>query len=83
MATVFFKVTNEQDKEIRQMMNDEGYSNKSEFFRFLLKFFKYTRHTKKNRFEEAVDALAESIKRLDAKGAFRNLPSAREQLADV
>ena len=44
MATVFFKITAEQEKEVLNLMKEEGYTNKAEFFRFLVKFYKYQNH---------------------------------------
>ena len=41
MATIFFKINDTQEAEVRSFMEEEGYTNKAEFFRFLIKFYKY------------------------------------------
>ena len=41
MPSVFFKITKSQEKEVYEMMEQEGYTSKTEFFRFLIKFYKY------------------------------------------
>ena len=51
MGTVFFKTTGQQENEIKSLMKNEGYTSKSEFFRFLLKFYKYQ---KKETVEEEI-----------------------------
>ena len=43
MTTVFFKINDIQENEVKQMMKEEGYTNKAEFFRFLIKFYKYNK----------------------------------------
>lgn len=83
MSTVFFKVTDQQDNEIKALMNEEGYTNKAEFFRFLLKFFKYNRNLDEIRLERAIDDLEDTIKTLDRKGMLDKIPSPEKQLADV
>ena len=83
MSTVFFKTTSQQDDEIKSLMNDEGYTSKAEFFRFLLKFFKYNRNPDEIRLERAIDDLEDTIKTLDKKGMLNKIPSPEKQLADV
>jgi hypothetical protein len=81
MTTVFFKINDVQEKELKQMMNEEGYTNKAEFFRFLIKFYKYNKSPAQQNFEFATKELATVLKKLDKKGM---LPSSLdEQLADV
>lgn len=82
MKTVFFKISDKQAKEVETLMKDEGYTSKAEFFRFLLKFFKYKKRgkTDKERLEEAVKKLEETVIRLDEEGHFDNLPPLHEQL---
>ncbi len=83
MSSIFFNITPQLAKEINSLMNEEGYANKAEFFRFLVKFFKYNRKQDVLDFHRAVDDLEETIKILDKKGILNKLPSAKEQLADV
>jgi len=81
MATVFFKVTNQQDSEIKKLMEQEGYASKAEFFRFLVKFFKYHGSSQDIRIENATKDLATVLKKLDKKGKL-DVPI-DDQLADV
>lgn len=83
MATVFFKTTKTQDHEIEALMKQEGYTSKAEFFRFLLKFFKYNRPKESSDLDEAVENLQKTLHQLHKKGYFKNLPSAEEQLAEL
>lgn len=68
MATVFFKINEKQEQEVKKLMKEEGYTNKSEFFRFLLKFFKYHKSPEELRFEKATAELADMLRKLDIKG---------------
>lgn len=83
MSTVFFKITDKQDQEIRNLMAEEGYASKAEFFRFLLKFFKYSRRPEVMHLERSIDDLEKTLKELYNKKSFDNFPSLDEQLADV
>ena len=83
MSTVFFKVTDQQNREIQSLMNEEGYTNKAEFFRFLLKFFKYNRSPDEVRLDRAIDDLENTIQTLNKKGMLDNLAPPEKQLADV
>lgn len=81
MKTVFFKISDTQAKEVQTLMESEGYTSKAEFFRFLVKFFKYEKQSKGSRsLEEAVGKLEATVKELDEKGYFDNLPPLDEQL---
>lgn len=60
MSTVFFKINDKQNQEVERMMESEGYSNKAEFFRFLIKFYKYHK--------SPTDDLAAVLRKLDKKG---------------
>ncbi|MCK9186507.1 hypothetical protein M0P48_03650 [Candidatus Gracilibacteria bacterium] len=80
MATVFFKINNTQEKEVKTLMKDEGYTNKAEFFRFLVKFYKYHKTPEEIRFEKTTQELAEIIAKLDKKGKLKSLAA---QLKDV
>lgn len=82
MATVFFKITAEQEKEVLNLMKQEGYTNKAEFFRFLVKFYKYQKSPDLIRFEKAADDLTATIIKLDKQGKLTK-KSLAEQLADV
>ena len=81
MTTVFFKVTDKQDTEIKSFMEDEGYTNKAEFFRFLLKFFKYHKSTEDLHLEKATKEIAIILKKLDKQGKLDK--TIDEQLTDV
>lgn len=80
MATVFFNINNIQEKEIHTFMKGEGYTSKAEFFRFLIKFYKYHKSPEEQRFEKAAHGLADILKRLESKGKLDS--SIDEQLAD-
>lgn len=80
-ATVFFKVTPQQDKEIKHLMKEEGYASKAEFFRFLVKFFKYHKSPDELRLQKATSDLANVLKKLDKAGKLDS--SIDEQLSDV
>ena len=81
MATVFFKINGTQEEEVKTLMKEEGYTNKAEFFRFLVKFFKYHKSPEEVRFEKAATALADTLRKLDKKGKLGK--SLNEQLADL
>lgn len=81
VSTVFFKISDKQDAEVKSLMNDEGYTNKAEFFRFLIKFYKYTKNAGDVRFEKAVDQLATTLRKLDAQGKLGE--SIEDQLSDI
>ena len=81
MATVFFKISDQQEKEIVSLMEAEGYTNKSEFFRFLVKFFKYTRAPEDVKFEKSAHELGEILKKLNKEGKLGG--SLKDQLADL
>ena len=84
MKTVFFKISDTQAKEVQKLMEGEGYTSKAEFFRFLIKFFKYKKEQEgRRKLEEAVADLEKTIDKLDEKGYFDNLPPLEEQLADI
>lgn len=40
MKLLTFKVNEAQEKELQILMEHEGYTNKTEFFRYLMKFYK-------------------------------------------
>lgn len=81
MATVFFKITPKQESEIKTLMEDEGYTNKAEFFRFLVKFFKYHKSPEEIRLEKTTQELANILKALNKQGKLD--VSIDEQLSDV
>lgn len=82
MATVFFKINATQEKEVLNLMKQEGYTNKAEFFRFLIKFYKYQKSPDLIRLEKASDELEQTVIKLDKAGKL-NKKSLAEQLADV
>lgn len=81
MSTVFFKINDVQTMEVEAMMEKEGYTSKAEFFRFLIKFYKYTKSPAERNFEIAAEELADVLRTLDAKGKLGS--SLDEQLFDV
>ena len=81
MSTIFFKINDIQDKEVKKMMTEEGYTNKAEFFRFLIKFYKYNKSPAEKNFEIASKELADVLRTLDKQGKLSS--SIDEQLADV
>jgi len=81
MATVFFNINETQEKEVKDLMKQEGYTNKAEFFRFLVKFFKYHKSPEEQRLEKASKELEEVLIKLDKQG---KIPlTLEEQLKDV
>lgn len=80
MATVFFKTNDTLEQEVAQLMEAEGYTSKAEFFRFLVKFFKYHR-PEEARLEKATQELANVLRKLNKKGML-DVPL-KDQLADV
>ena len=86
MKTVYFKISDKQAKEVEALMENEGYTSKAEFFRFLLKFFKYQHEKidlKNDSLEDAVDKLTATVTKIKEEGRLDNLPSLEEQLSDV
>lgn len=81
MTTVFFKINDVQEKEVKNFMKEEGYSNKAEFFRFLIKFYKYNKSAEQIRFEKAADELEKVMIKAAKNGKFKK--SLEEQLNDV
>ena len=81
MATVFFNINDTQEKEVKALMQGEGYTNKAEFFRFLVKFYKYHKSPEQLRFEKASRELGEVLKKLSKKNKLDL--SFDKQLADV
>lgn len=81
MASIFFNINETQEKEVKKFMNEEGYTSKSEFFRFLIKYYKYHKTPEEKRFEKAAENLGEVLKRLDKKSKMSL--SFDKQLSDV
>lgn len=81
MTTVFFKINGTQGNEVERMMEEEGYTSKAEFFRFLIKFYKYHKTPEEKRFEKAANELGEVLKKLDKKSKLSL--SFDKQLEDV
>ena len=81
MTTVFFKINDTQGNEVEKMMEEEGYTSKSEFFRFLIKFYKYHKTPEEKHFEKAANELGEVLKKLDKKSKLSL--SFDKQLEDV
>ena len=85
MTTVFFKINDVQEKEVKHFMQEEGYSNKAEFFRFLIKFYKYNKPSEQERFEKAADELHATLEKALKTEKFKKqiAKSLDEQLKDV
>lgn len=85
MTTVFFKVNDVQEKEMKQFMKEEGYSNKAEFFRFLIKFYKYHKTDEQKRFDQISKELDETVRKALKSEEFRKRIQTplEEQLKDV
>jgi len=81
MTTVFFKINDVQQHEVEAMMESEGYTSKAEFFRFLIKYYKYNQPTAKQRIEIASNKIAETLRKLKKAGKLNK--SLDEQLADI
>lgn len=81
MATVFFKINEKQEEEVEKLMEEEGYTNKAEFFRFLIKFYKYHKSPEEIRFENAASELADVLRKLDKKSKLGK--PLDEQLSDL
>lgn len=81
MASVFFNINPAQEKEVKKLMSEEGYTNKAEFFRFLIKYYKYHKSPEEKRFEKAADELGEALKKLSKKDKAEL--SFDKQFADV
>ena len=81
MPAVFFKVSKILESEILDLMESEGYTNKAEFFRFLVKFFKYNKSSKDSILEQNVSDLTQILKQLNSRGKLNK--TLDEQLEDV
>ncbi len=64
MPSVFFKINKDQEKEIFDLMMQEGFTNKAAFFRFLIKFYKYQNSPDTRRLDNAAKALERVTKKL-------------------
>ena len=83
MSTVFFKINNKQEQEVEQFMEEEGYTSKSEFFRFLIKFYKYHKSPDQLRFEKAATDLSNVLKKLSPRLHENTLSDLDDELADI
>lgn len=81
--SVFFNVSSQLENEIKSLMEQEGFMSKAEFFRFLVKFFKYNRRQDEIEFYQAASQLEETLKTLEKKGLVDRPPSLEGRLADV
>ncbi len=64
MPSVLLRINAEQEKEIYELMALEGFSNKSAFFRFLIKFYKYQNAPDMRKLEKATIALEKIARKL-------------------
>ncbi len=81
MPAIFFKLSPTQEHELTLFMKEEGYESKAEFFRFLLKFYKYQRSSAEIQLEHNIHRLGETMKQLKSKGKV--CTPLEEQLHDV
>lgn len=81
MTTVIFKLSEPQEQEVKSMMKEEGYNSRAEFFRFLLKFYKYNKPQAEKNFELTANELAQVLRKLDKAGKLGS--SIDDQLIDV
>jgi hypothetical protein len=70
-----------QEKELKKFMKEEGYTNKTEFFRFLIKFYKYNKSPLEQRYEKAVETVKKAVSELKKKRKLNK--SLEEQLNDI
>ncbi|GEM_PF-3961229 len=45
MPAVFFQLNKDQDADMKRLMKEMGYTKKSEFFRFLLNYYRFEKVT--------------------------------------
>lgn len=45
MSTIFLQLDNNQEADMKKLMQEMGYTKKSEFFRFLLNYYRFARVT--------------------------------------
>ena len=82
MSTVFFKISDQLNKDVESFMKKEGYNSKAEFFRFLIKFYKIKEQSlEEKNFAKAARELAEVLQELKRKGKLTQ--TLDEQLADL
>lgn len=71
MSAIFFQLSATQEAELKKLMKETGYTKKSEFFRFLLNYYRFARAT-------------ENLERMLTLMVDRNMiPPLKEQLKDV
>lgn len=83
MSAVYFQLTKAQDQEMKTLMRKEGYSNKAEFFRFLMKFYKYHHDDHENpEMRKIAHELKKILTQLHKQGNL-NDKSIKEQLTHL
>lgn len=82
MSSIFFKVNETFEQELHTFMKEEGYDSKAEFFRFLIKFYKYHRRERNNELHKASEELYKTIESLHKNGKLP-LSSLTHELADL
>lgn len=84
MSAIYFQLNDIQYAELKDLMASEGYTNKAEFFRFLIKFFKYRyRLTDMEKLEKTGAELGKVLSKLKKAGKLDKLKSIDEQLGDL
>lgn len=71
MSAVFFKLSARQNEELSAFMDEEGYTSKAEFFRFLLKFYKYKKDKEYSDLMKSADELGALVTKLNKEGKLK------------
>lgn len=71
MSAIFFQLTKAQETDMKKLMKEMGYTKKSEFFRFLLNYY---------RLEKTTEGLRKILTAIAEKDM---IPSLDEQLKDL
>lgn len=64
MPSILFNINKAQEKEIFELMALEGFTSKTAFFRFLIKFYKYQNAPDMRKLEKATIALEKIARKL-------------------
>lgn len=82
MSIVNFSITKPLEKKVKQVIKEQGFSSKAEFFRFAVMQYIQTLQSdiSQEEFEESIDQLAQTLTKAYAKKPF---PPLEEQLADL
>jgi len=82
MPVVNFSVTKPLERDVRRIIEKDGFSSKAEFFRFAAK--DYINRRNGASLDDLIEHEAEEIGRLlQRKYKFKDPPSLEEQLSDI